>query len=271
MTMAWQNVARTDGSLTLRPRSVKLLLALPALAILAAGYLYPVLGEEPYTTAHFAGFATGWFTGVVPFVGVLLGYNAAVSERESGAILLSLSLPQSRRDVVFGKVASRAGVLCGTMLGALAIAGALVVYPFGRLDLLPFLGFVLVALAYAATWTGLGVAASLSVATKQRSLVIAGGLFFLFVIVWDGLTAGVELGLREAGLIGEETPGALEFVFSIDPGSVFQRVVEGFVDPGASVEGAWYLGEWAALVLFVCWAVVPMALAYRRFARGDLA
>jgi len=250
---------------------VKFLLALPALAVLAAGYAYPLLGEEPITTARFAGFATGWFTGIVPFVGVLLGYNAVVSERESGAILLSLSLPRSRGDVVFGKLASRAGLVCGVLLPALVVAGALVVYPFGRLELLPFLGFVLVTLAYAAIWTGLGVAASLSVSTKGRSLVIAGGLFFLFVIVWDGITAGIELGLHEAGLIGEEAPGPLEFVFEIDPGSAFSRVVDGFIDPGASVGGPWYLGEWAALVLLVLWAVVPIGLAYWRFSGRDLA
>jgi ABC-2 type transport system permease protein len=269
--MAWRTVARTDRGVTLKPRLVKILLALPALAILAAGYTYPVFAEEPYTTARFAGYATGWFTGIVPFVGVLLGYNAIVSERESGAILLSLSLPQNRADVVLGKLASRAGLLCGAILVALVIAGWLVVYPFGTLDLLPFAGFVLVTLAYAATWIGLGVAASLFVSTKQRALIIAGGLFFLFVIVWDGVTAAIELGLDGAGVIGSDTPGVLRFVFSLDPGSVFSRVVDGFITPGASVGGPWYLGEWAALTLFVLWLVGPVGLAYRRFAGRDIA
>jgi ABC-2 type transport system permease protein len=269
--MGWRTIARTDRGVTVRPRLVKFLLALPALAILAAGYTYPLFGEEPHTTARFAGYATGWFTGVVPFVGILLGYNAVVSERESGAILLSLSLPQSRGDVVLGKLASRAGLLGGVMLAALVIAGWLVVYPFGTLDLLPFVGFVLVTLAYAVTWVGLGVTASLSVSTKQRALVIAGGLFFLFVVVWDGVTAAIELGLDGAGVIGDDTPAALEFVFGLDPGSVFSRVIDGFINPGASVSGPWYLGEWAALVLFVLWLVGPIGLAYRRFAGRDLA
>ncbi len=269
--MAWRTVARTDRGVTLKPRLVKILLALPALAILAAGYTYPIFGEEPHTTARFAGYATGWFTGVVPFVGVLLGYNAVVSERESGAILLSLSLPQSRADVVLGKLASRVGLLGGVMLAALVIAGWLVVYPFGTLDTLSFLGFVLVTLVYAATWVGLGVAASLSVSTKQRALIIAGGLFFLFVVVWDGVTAAIELGLDEAGVIGDDVPAVLEFVFDLDPGSVFSRVIDGFINPGASVGGPWYLSEWAALTLFVLWLVGPIGLAYRRFAGRDIA
>lgn len=268
--MAWRTVARTDGSTTVGPRLVKVLLALPALAILAAGYSYPLFTEEPYTTARFAGYATGWFTGIVPFVGILLGYNAVVSERESGAILLSLSLPQNRADVVLGKLASRAGLLGGVILAALVVAGWLVVYPFGTLDLLPFVGFLIVTLAYATTWVGLGVAASLSVSTKQRALVIAGGLFFLFVVVWDAVTAAVELGLDGAGVIGDDTPAALEFVLNLDPGSVFSRVIDGFINPGASVSGPWYLGEWAALVLFVLWLVGPVGLAYRRFAGRDL-
>jgi ABC-2 type transport system permease protein len=269
--MGWRTVARADLAQLAGSRSVKLLLALPALAILAAGYVYPLLGTEPYTTARFAGYATGWFVGIVSLVGVLLGYNTVVSERESGAILLSLSLPQGRGTVVAGRVISRVGLLAGIILAALLVAGGLVVYPFGSLELLPYLGFVLLSVVFAWTWTCLGIAASLSVATKQRALVVAGGLFFLFEIVWDGIVATLDPVLRRAGLLGTGTADILRFVFSIDPGSVFNRVVAGFIDPSGTLGGPWYLGEWMALVLFAFWAVVPLGLAYRRFAGRDLA
>jgi len=268
--MSWRVIARTDMAETVRPRSVKLLLGLPVATILLGAYVYPVLGSDPITTARFTGFISGWLTPIVSLVGVLLGYNAVVGKRESGAILLSLSLPHSRSDVVFGTLVSRAGLLGGVLVGALALGAGLVVYPFGSFTPLRFTGFVLLTAAFGVVWIGLGVAASLSVATKKRAFVVAFGLFFLFTIVWDGVASALELGLTEVGLASGDNPAPVEFLLAVEPGRVFQRVIDGFLNPGASVDGAWYLSEWLALGLLALWLVVPVGLAYHRFNGSDL-
>jgi len=266
--MSWRVITRSDAAETARPRSVKLLLALPALVILGGAYLYPVVGSEPYTTARFAGFVSGSLPTVVALTGILLGYNAVVGERESGAIRLSLSLPHSRRDLVWGTFLSRAGLLCGVMAAALVVGLVLVVYPFGSLSTLRSLGFVLLALGLGAIWVGLGLAASLSVTTKRRAFVIAFGLFVVFRLAWDVLVRAVERGLSEVGLDGDDPTAALQ---AVEPGTVFQRLTDAFIDPGASVDNAWYLNEWLALVLFVAWLTLPLGLAYYRFAESDIA
>lgn len=269
--MTWRTVARQDGALTIESRSVKVLLGLVAGAVLLAGYVYPVIGTPPHTTARFPGFVQGLLTTLVPFVGVLLGYNAVASERESGAIRLALSLPQSRADVVFGKYVSRTGVLAAAIVAAMAGAGALVVYPFGELAPGRFLLFVAFSVAFGAVWTGLGVAASLAVATKRRALALGFVPLFVFVLVWGALERAVALGLTAAGIVDGDLPAAARFVFGLAPGRAFERVTAGFVDPSRSVEGAWYLGEWVALLVLALWVVGPIGLAYARFAGRDLA
>jgi len=268
--MSWRVIARTDGALAAEPRSTHLLLGLPAATILVAAYLYPILGADPITTARFTGFVDGWLATVVPLAGVLLGYDAVVSERESGALLLSLSLPHGRDDFVLGKVASRVGLLSGAVLAAMVVGAGLVVYPFGRLAAVPFFGFVVATVAFGALWTNLGIAASLATATKQRAFALAFGLFALFVLAWDGIARGVQFGLNRAGIVDGALPGPVQFVFDLEPGSVFQRVTAGFFDPSAAVDGPWYLGEWVALAVFGLWLVGPLALTYRRFAGSDL-
>ncbi|WP_254522269.1 ABC transporter permease subunit [Natrinema caseinilyticum] len=268
--MNWQNIARTDGALAAKPRSTRLLLGLPFAAILAAAYLYPVLGTDPITTARFAGFVDGWLATVIPLAGTVLGYDAVVSERESGALLLSLSLPHGRDDIVLGKVVSRVGLLSGAILAAMVVGAGLVVYPFGRLDAVRFVGFVATTVAFGAIWTNLGIAASLSTATKQRAFVLAFGLSILFVLAWDGLAGALRFSLNRAGVVDGALPGPVQFVFDLEPGVVFQRVTVGFLDPSTDVDGPWYLGEWVALAVFVLWLVVPLALAYGRFAGSDL-
>lgn len=268
--MTWRTVASRDWRLTVDARSAKVLLGLVALGVLLAGYIYPVVTAEPYTTSRFPAFVDGILTTLVPFVGVLLGYNAVVSDRESGAIRLSLSLPQSRSDVVLGTYASRTGLLAGTLAGSLAVAGALVVYPFGELQLGRFLVFVALTVAYGAVWSGLGIAVSLAVATKRRALVAGFVFLFLFVVVWDALESAALLGLSAAGIVDDELPGAVELVFGLEPGRAFGRATAGLVDPTRSVEGAWYLGGWVAVAVLALWVVGPIGLAYARFARRDL-
>lgn len=268
--MSWTTIARRERSLTVNDRAGRYLFGLLIVAVLLAGYVYPIGRPGPVTTDRFAGFVSGVVTTIVPLVGIVLSYNAVASRRESGALLLSLSLPYSRRDLVVGTLVGRTSALAASLLVAMAGAALLVVYPFGELVLVPFLAFLVATLAFAAVWTGLGVAISLTVATKQRARVLGFGLFFLFVVAWDGLAGALEVGLSAAGLIDGGLPGPLRFLVGMEPGHVFQRFTAGVVDPGASVGGPWYLNEWIALVLLGLWVVVPLGLATRRFARSDL-
>ncbi|MFD1647551.1 ABC transporter permease [Haloarchaeobius litoreus] len=268
--MSWQFIARQDWSDTADQRSTKTLLALVSFVVLLSGYVYPVLTEGPHTTATFSSYAVGWLTTLVPLVGVLLGYGAVVSERESGSLLLSLSLPISREDVVVGKYVSRTGLLAATIAGSMTLAGSLVVYPFGTLDLLPFLGFVVLTVLFGAVWTGIGIAVSLLVSTKRRALVLGVTVFFLLVIVWDTVVGALGLALEALGFTDGELPDPLQFVVGLEPGRLFRRITEGFIDPSATVDGAWYLSEWIALALFAAWLVGPLGLAYLRFSGVDL-
>ena len=268
--MTWQIIAKQDSETTLQSKSVKYLLGLLGVGILLAAYLYPVTGPDPITTARFTGYVTGWLTTLVPLVGVLLGYNAVVSERESGALLLSLSLPHSREDVLLGKFLSRAGLVAVTMLAALVIGGALVVYPYGELELVRSLSFVGLALLYSALWTGLAVAVSLSVSTKRRALLLSVGALILFVFFWGTLRELLEVGLEAAGLVDGGLPEAIQFFFTLSPNRAFVLLTDGFINPGASVSGPWYLGEWLALLVFAVWLVGPLGFAWWRFSGRDL-
>jgi len=268
--MTWQTIARQDAELTVGARSSKLLLWLTVISVLLAAYIYPIVGSAPITTARFGGFVTGWLTTLLPFVGVLLGYGAVVNERESGALRLSLSLPNSRLDVVLGKFCSRAGLLTGALLAAMAGAGVLVVYPFGELVVGRFLAFALLTVLFGLVWCGLGLATSLVVATRRRALVLSFALVFLFVVVWDAVGTALRVGLNAAGVVDGGLPGPAQFLLGLEPGHVFQRVVAGLVTNGGPVDGPWYLGGWVALALLVLWSVGPLGLAYASFARRDV-
>ena len=268
--MTWQLIARQDSETTVQSRSVKLLLGLLGVGILLAGYLYPVTGPDPITTAHFTGYLVGWLTTLVPLAGVFLGYNAVVSDRESGSLLLSLSLPHGRDDVLLGKFLSRASLVGATTVAALLVGGALVVYPYGELEVVRSLSFVGLAVLFGTLWTGLAVAVSLSVATKRRALAISVGALVVFVFFWGTLQNLLGAGLRAAGLVEDGLPAAIQFLFNLSPNRAFAVLTDGFIDPGGSVGGPWFLGEWVALAVFVAWLVGPLGFAWLRFSGRDL-
>jgi len=268
--MTWEVVARQDWSVTLGARSVKLLLGLLASVVVLAGYIYPIGAAEPVTTARFAPFVLEGLRFALPFVAVLLTYGAVAGDRESGAIRLSLSLPHSRRDVVLGAFASRAGLVTVATVASMLTAGWLVVYPFGDLVLGRFLVFLGLTALFGAVWCGLGLAVSLVAATRRRALVLAFALLFLFVVVWETAVAALTLGLNAAGVVDGELPGVGQFVTGLEPSLLFERATTGFVLSGESVAGPWYMSEWVALAVLVLWVVGPLGLAYHRFDGSDL-
>lgn len=268
--MRWSVIAKHEAAESANGRAIRFLLGLLVLVCAFGGYLYPVLGQEPHTTAHATGFLTDWMAMLVPLVGIVIGYNAIVTERKSGALFLSLSLPFSRGDIVLGKFIGRMAVVSAGIVSGLLIAGGLVVYPFGELDLLPYLGFILLTVVLGAIYTGIGVAISMVAPSKQVATVGAFGVYFLFVLIWNELQQAVEFVLTSLDIGSGDLPGSADFILASEPGTVYDRLIAGFLDPSQSLEGAWYLGEWMALVLLVIWALLPLGIAYRRFAGVDL-
>lgn len=266
----WRVIANQDIHLTVGSRSVKFLVSVLAFGILLLGYVYPIQGPNPTTTAHFTGYVAEWVTIATPVIGTLLGYNAVVSERESGSLKLSLVLPHSRGDILLGKLLGRSVPLATALGAALIIAGALVVYPFGELVLLEFIVFVLVAICYATLWVSIGLAVSISVSSKRRALVSGLAIPTVFVYGLDIIERAVQGGLNTTGATSGELPLGVRFVFGMTPARGFSRVVNGLTDPAVSVDGPWCLSEWTGLLAIGIWIVVPLGVGYRRFKRSDL-
>ena len=268
--MTWRVIARRDWQLVRDARLTKVALVGLIAVVSVAAYVYPVVGTPPITTSRFGAFVGGWLGGLLAPIGVLLGYGAIAREHESGALRLALSMPHGRSTLVLGRFVGRAGVLGAATVVGMTIAGVLVVYPFGTLQPLRFLAFVLLSVAHGATWVGIGVAASALVATNRRALVLGVVALFVLVIVWDAATAGAEAGLVAAGVTDGPIRTVIEVSAQLDPGSAFETLVTALAvrDQGT---GAWYDGPALALPVFVGWLLGPLSVAILRFEWRDLA
>lgn len=268
--MTWRVIVRRDWRLVLDARFPKIALVGLIAVVSVAAYVYPVVGTPPITTSRFGAFVGGWLGGLIPPIGVLLGYGAIAREHESGALRLALSMPNGRSTLVLGRFVGRAGVLAAAIVVGMGIAGVLVDYPYGTLQPLRFPAFVLLSVAYGAIWVGIGVAASALVTTNRQALVLAVAALFVLVIVWDAVTSGAEAGMVAAGVTDGPIRTVVRVGAQLDPGSAFETLVTALAasDRDAS---AWYDGPNLALPVFICWLLGPLSVAILRFEWRDLA
>ena len=268
--MTWRVIAYRDWRLVREARLPKVALVGLIGVVSFAAYVYPVVGTPPITTSRFGAFVGSWLWGLLAPIGVFLGYGAIAREHESGALRLALSMPHDRSTLVLGRFIGRAGVLGAAIVVGMAIAGILVVYPFGTLQPFRFLAVVLLSVAHGAIWVGIGVTASALVGTNRQALVLGVAALFVLVIVWDAVTAGAEAGLVASGATDGQVRTAVRVSAQLDPGSAFETLITALTASDGEA-GTWYDGPTLALPVFVGWLLGPLSVAILRFEWRDLA
>nr|WP_298145391.1 ABC transporter permease subunit [uncultured Pseudomonas sp.] len=273
MNQVW-NIARKELSDGLRNRW---LLAISLLfAVLAAGIAW--LGAAasgqlgftsiPATIASLASLATF----LVPLIALLLAYDAIVGEDEGGTLMLLLTYPLGRGQMLLGKFVGHGLILAlATLIGfgcaALAIAVLVedvelgqLVWAFGRFILSStLLGWVFLALAYVL---------SSKASEKSSAAGLALGLWFLFVLVFDLALLALLVFSQ-----GQFNPDLLPWLLLLNPTDVYRLINLSGFDGGGTAAGVMALGDdlsvaggllWSCLLL---WVGVPLLAAYWVFRR----
>ena len=273
MSPIW-NMARKEFCDGLRNRwllAISLLFAVLAIGIAWLGAA--AAGQLGFTSiaATIASLAS-LATFLMPLIALLLAYDAIVGEDESGTLLLLLTYPLGRGQILLGKFVGHGLILAlATVLGfgcaMLAIALlvddvqlGLLLWAFGRFMLTStLLGWVFLGLAY-----GL----SSLCAEKSTAAGLALGVWFFFVLVFDlALLALLVVGK------GQFSPQGLPWLLLLNPTDVYRLInLSGFAS-GTQSMGVMALGSDLGVAPQALWACVlagvgvPLALAYALFRR----
>lgn len=276
MSQVW-NIARKELSDGLRNRwllAISLLFAVLAVGIAwlgAAASGQVGFTSIPATIASLASLATF----LMPLIALLLAYDAIVGEDEAGTLMLLLTYPLNRGQILLGKLVGHGLTLALATLigfGSAAVAIALLVddvelgsllWAFGRFMLSStLLGWVFLALAYVL---------SSKASEKSSAAGLALGVWFLFVLVFD-LALLALLVLSE----GSFNPDLLPWFLLLNPTDVYRLInLSGFEAGGAAV-GVLTLGRDLPISiagLWLCllaWVAVALLLAYGLFRRRQI-
>jgi ABC-2 type transport system permease protein len=272
--MTWRDVAYRNVHDASRSRTVWVLAGF--LSVLFVGYAagHGYLGEE-YFVAVLDGLVS--FVGtLLPALGLLLGSRAISADREDGSLLLELSVPHSRRDLIVGTAVGRTIVLAVPTLVALSIAGVVGAVQYGTDGALWYPWFLFVTVLYGAAFVGVSIGLSMATTSDRRITFGAVGGYLLLAFLWSRLVSFGFAVIHRFGVPGDVTSPDWRLLLQLaGPGESFARLVEaGFdLDRASQYVGEgtpFYVDWWGALLLLGLWIAVPLALGFRRFRTADL-
>ncbi|GGD37593.1 ABC transporter permease subunit [Aureimonas glaciei] len=211
---------------------------------------------------------------LVPLIALLLSHDAIVGEWERGTLLLLLSYPLGRRQVVFGKFLGHLIILSFATLfgyGAAALALAVTGTAISGASLAAFAAMIASSVLLGAVFLAIGYLVSTIAAERSTAGGIAIGIWLFFVLIYDMALLGALVAAQ-----GQALPdGLLDLLLLANPTDAYRLLNLG--SGGASslsgiggLAGNTALSPPVLLAALAVWVIAPLALATTIFSRREL-
>ncbi|RLM56701.1 ABC transporter permease [Halobellus sp. Atlit-31R] len=305
--MSWQAVARKEFRDAIRSRwlhgsTLFFALFLGGASALFFGFLLPPANRQ--VSNLFGFFANlGVFSFSFPsllalvlgFIALSTSYGSITEERETGSVKLLLSLPNSRLDVVVGKLLGRSTVVVAALLVGFLATFAALVATGTRLQLGAFVPQVALTAILGVAFVSIGLSLSALADSNREATLATMGLYFVFAVLWGSIAEGIpklvnyaaeQVGMSVAELTRVQLGVFLKYV---NPLKTYETLAAGlYYEPsrarllsttfgeravlGSTLQESlpFYFADWFLFLLLLAWIVVPAAVGYWAFEREDL-
>jgi Cu-processing system permease protein len=211
---------------------------------------------------------------IIPLIALMLSYDSLVGEDENGTLLLLLSYPLSRWQLVLGKMLGHGLILAlSTLLGfgAAALVMGLFSDTTGWAALIPaFALFILSAILLGWIFIAFAYVISAVVTEKSRAAGLSLFLWFLFVLVFDLGLLGLLVGTK-----GKVDAQLFPYLLLLNPTDIFRLVnISYFAQDQLSglmaIAQHVRLGTGTLLITLTGWLLLPILLSLWLFNRREL-
>ncbi|WP_025660616.1 ABC transporter permease subunit [Rhizobium sp. IBUN] len=211
---------------------------------------------------------------LVPLIALLLSHDAIVGELERGTLLLLLSYPVARSQIVFGKFLAHILILSfATLLGYGAAGLALVVAgtPTTADSWTAFGAMIGSSILLGSVFTAIGYLVSATVSQRSTAGGIALGVWLFFVIIYDMGLLGAIVSTKGVGF----SPGLLSILLMANPTDAYRLLnlgseTAGSVSALSGIAASSKLSPTVLMASLALWVAVPLSLAMLRFSRREL-
>jgi Cu-processing system permease protein len=212
---------------------------------------------------------------LVPLIALLISHDAIVGDMERGTMLLLLSYPVARWQVLLGKFLGHLAVLAfatclgyGLAVGALAATGT-------RIDpdsLIAFAAMIGSSVLLGAAFVAIGYLVSAFARDRGTAAGICIGLWLLLVLIYDMALLGA-LALDQGRNISATALNAMLLLNPTDAYRLFNLTGFANVSTFAGMAGlaqSTSLTVPILLAALLCWTMVPLGFAALAFSRREL-
>ncbi|MBD2749672.1 ABC transporter permease [Microvirga sp. BT688] len=212
---------------------------------------------------------------LLPLIALLISHDAIVGEMERGTMLLLLSYPVGRWQVLLGKFIGHLSILAfATLLGYGAAAGALAATG-AEIDAQSWTAFATMigsSILLGAAFIAVGYLVSALVRERGTAGGIAIGIWLVFVLIYDMALLGMLVVDQGRTLSG----GILNALLLLNPADAYRLFnltgsagVSAFSGMAGIAQTA-TLSPTVLLAALAAWTLVPLALAAIAFSRREL-
>ncbi|MEW9835143.1 ABC transporter permease [Mesorhizobium marinum] len=208
---------------------------------------------------------------LVPLIALLISHDAIVGESERGTMLLLLSYPLARWQVIAGKFAGHLTILAfATLVGygtaAVALAGS------GRLDGTAgwpaFAALIGSSVLLGAVFVSIGYFVSAMSDQRGTAGGVAIGVWLLFVLIYDMALLGL-LVVDQGRTVTPEALNALLLLNPTDTYRIFNLGGTASAVAGMGIADQSTLASGTLMLALLLWAAAPLAATMLVFSRRE--
>jgi Cu-processing system permease protein len=212
---------------------------------------------------------------LIPLIALLISHDAIVGDMERGTMVLLLSYPVARWQVLFGKFLGHLAVLAFATCLGYGLAAAALAVSGSRVDsdsLAAFVAMIGSSVLLGAVFVAIGYLVSALVRDRGTAAGISIGLWLLLVLIYDMALLGL-LALDQGRNISATT---LNAILLFNPTDVYRLFnLTGFASVStfagmAGIANSASLSVQVLLLMLTLWTLIPLGLAALAFSRREL-
>ena len=212
---------------------------------------------------------------ILPLIALLISHDAIVGEIERGTMLLLLSYPVGRWQVLLGKFAGHLAILAFAIVLGYGAAALALLTTGAAIDTESWAAFgkmIGSSILLGATFIALGYLISSLVPVRGTAAGIAVGIWLLLVLIYDMALLGL-LVVDQGRFISADTLNTLLLLNPTDVYRMFNLAGSANVSVFSGMAGladTMTLNPEILLMALAAWAALPLALAAFVFSRREL-
>jgi Cu-processing system permease protein len=211
---------------------------------------------------------------LLPLIALTLSFDAFIGEFERGTMLLLLTYPVRRWQIIAGKFTGHLAILSAAVLIGYGLTGAVVGYTAdsGSSAILSYITMMGSSVLLGAVFIGLGYLVSVLARERATAVACAIGMWLGFVVLYDLMLLGIVVA-DESHMLNQQL---FSLILLANPTDVYRilnltgtdalKTISGMSDVAATMG----LNKSVLIMIMAGWVVVPVFTVGFVFNRRDL-